>query len=41
MQGGSRPQMPPGASTVPGVSGQPHHSLTSSGMLIKNFNLKY
>jgi len=33
MQGGSRPQMPQGASNVTGVvSGQPHHSQTSSGM---------
>jgi len=32
MQGGSRPQMPQGAGSVPGVSGQPHHSQTSSGI---------
>lgn len=32
MQGGSRPQMPQGAGSVTGVSGQPLHSQTPSGM---------
>jgi len=41
MQGGSRPQMPQGAGNVTGVSGQPHHSQTSSGIYINIFNYTY